>query len=101
MPLEFLDMIKREADQITYQKAVREGSISNATARVNKKLASNFRELLKDSVNGSEYNTALKKGADKFALTEAFEKGVKFTKPSSITEFEKQFSLLKTSAEKD
>ena len=101
LPLEFLDMIKREADQITYQQAVREGSISNATARVNKKLGNNFRDLLKQSVKGSEYNTALKKGADKFALTEAFEKGVKYTKPSSITEFEKQFSLLKTNAEKD
>jgi len=101
LPLEFLDIIKREADQITYQKAIREGSLSPSAARINKKLAKNFRDLLKQSVKGSEYNTALKKGADKFALTEAFEKGTKYTKPSSITEFEKQFNTLKTNAEKD
>ena len=101
LPLEFLDIIKREADQITYQKAIREGSLSPSAARINKKLAKNFRDLLKQSVKGSEYNTALKKGADKFALTEAFEKGTKYTKPSSITEFEKQFNTLTTNAEKD
>tara|TARA_R100001530_G_scaffold135913_1_gene114484 strand:+ start:653 stop:2821 length:2169 start_codon:yes stop_codon:yes gene_type:complete len=101
LPLEFLDMIKREADTITYRKGVREGTISPSTMRVNRTLAKNFRDLLKQSVKGSEYNTALKKGANKFALTEAFEKGTKYTKPSSITEFEKQFNTLKTNAEKD
>jgi len=101
LPLEFLDMIKREADTITYRKGVREGTISPSTMRVNKKLANNFRELLKESVTGSEYNTALKEGADRFALQEAYELGTKFSKPTMITQFEKQFNALKSTSEKD
>ena len=101
LPLEFLDMIKRAADQKTFQK-VREGTIDKQMSGPRKTIANNFRNLLKESVEGEEYVTALNQAADRFALKEAFDLGVKFHKPSTTgSAFEKTFNNLKTNAEKD
>ena len=101
LPLEFLDLIKKSADQTTFQK-VRDGSINRQSASSKKKIANNFRNLLKESTLGDEYETALDKAADKFALNDAFEAGVMYHKPSSSAKlFNKQFNSLKTDIEKD
>ena len=67
-----------------------------------KKLANNFRNLLKESTLGDEYEKALDMGADKFALQDAFNSGVEFHKPSlSAINFNKVFESLNTDIEKD
>lgn len=101
LPLEFLDMIKRAADQRTYQK-VREGTIDKQMSGPRKKIANNFRDLLKESAEGEEYVTALNQASNRFELKEAFDLGVKFHKPSAtVGTFEKIFNSLKSNAEKD
>ena len=101
LPLEFLDLIKKSADQTTFQK-IRDGSINRQSANSKKKIANNFRNLLKESTLGDEYETALDKAADKFALNDAFEAGVMYHKPSASAKlFNKQFNSLKTDIEKD
>ncbi len=101
LPLEFLDLIKRVADQKTYQQIVK-GSINKQMAGPRKAIANNFRNLLKDSVEGDEYLTALNQASDSFTLKDAFDLGAKFKKPSSTAiSFEKQFNKLETNAEKD
>tara|TARA_R110001592_G_scaffold363154_1_gene680725 strand:+ start:971 stop:3115 length:2145 start_codon:yes stop_codon:yes gene_type:complete len=101
LPLEFLDMIKRAADQKTYQK-VREGTIDKQMSGPRKTIANNFRNLLKESVEGEEYVTALNQASNRFELKEAFDLGVKFHKPSATgNAFEKTFNALKSNAEKD
>lgn len=101
LPLEFLNLIKRSADQQTFQK-VREGSINKERARNRKKIANSFRESLKNSVVGSEYKDALSMAADRFALQDAFEKGVMFGKKSTGAKtFNKEFNNLKTDIERD
>jgi hypothetical protein len=101
LPLEFLNLIKRSADQQTFQK-IKEGSINTERARNRKKIANAFRENLKDSVLGTEYKDALSMAADRFALQNAFEKGAMFKKPSSSAKaFDKEFNNLKTDIERD
>lgn len=101
LPLEFLDLIKKTADQKTFQN-IRDGSINKQTALSRKKLANNFRNLLKESTLGDEYEKALDMGADKFALQDAFNSGVEFHKPSlSAINFNKVFKSLNTDIEKD
>jgi hypothetical protein len=101
LPLEFLNLIKRSADTKTFQK-VREGSIDKEMAKNRRKIANSFRENLKNSVVGSEYKDALSMAADKFALQEAFDKGVRFNKKSaSARAFNKEFNSLKTDIERD
>jgi len=101
LPLEFLDLIKKTADQKTFQN-IRDGSINKQTALSRKKLANNFRNLLKESTLGDEYEKALDMGADKFALQDAFNSGVEFHKPSlSAINFNKVFESLNTDIEKD
>tara|TARA_R110001606_G_scaffold146250_1_gene286225 strand:+ start:1029 stop:3191 length:2163 start_codon:yes stop_codon:yes gene_type:complete len=101
LPLEFLDLIKKSADQTTFQK-IRDGSINRQSANSKKKIANNFRNLLKESTLGDEYETALDKAADKFSLNDAFEAGVMYHKPSTSAKiFNKQFNSLKTDIEKD
>ena len=101
LPLEFLDLIKKSADQQTYQKVV-DGSINKDRAISRKKIANNFRNILKESTIGDEYAEVLKQGADKFSLLEAFEKGTIAHKPSSNAKlFFKEYNNLKTNVEKD
>lgn len=101
LPLEFLDLIKRVADQKTFQQIVK-GSINKQMAGPRKTIANNFRKLLKDSVVGDEYVSALDQAADSFALKDAFDLGSKFHKPSTTAiAFDKQFSKFNTNAEKD
>ena len=101
LPLEFLDLIKKSADQQTYEKVV-SGSLSKERARDRKKLANNFRDLLKESTIGDEYVEVLKLGSDKFALLDAFEKGAISHKPSSSAKaFFNEYNNLKTNVEKD
>jgi len=101
LPLEFLDLIKRVADQKTYQQIMK-GSINKQMSGPRKKIANNFRDLLKNAVNGDEYVSALNQAADNFALKDAFDLGSKFHKPSATGKmFEKQFEKFKTNAEKD
>jgi len=101
LPLEFLDQIKRSADQKTFAK-VQEGKISKEMAGPRKKIANNFRNLLKNSIEGEEYVTALNQASDRFELQKAFDLAVKFYKPSVTSKaFEKTFNTLKSNAEKD
>lgn len=101
LPLEFLDLIKKSVDQQTFQK-VKEGSINKTRSLSRKKIANNFRNILKDSVLGNEYEDALKIAADRFALQDAFEKGVMFRKPSaSAKAFNKEFNAFETNVERD
>ena len=101
LPLEFFDLIKRVADQKTFQQIIK-GSINKQMAGPRKKIANNFRDLLKDSVNGDEYINALNQAADNFALKDAYDLGVKFKKPSATAvSFDKQFTKFKTNAEQD
>lgn len=101
LPLEFLDLIKRVADQKTFQQVVK-GSINKQMAGPRKTIANNFRNLLKDSVNGEEYISALNQAADGFALKEAYDLGTKFKKPSATAvSFDKQFTKFATNAEQD
>jgi len=101
LPLEFLDLIKRVADQKTFQQVVK-GSINKQMAGPRKTIANNFRNLLKDSVNGDEYISALNQAADGFALKEAYDLGIKFKKPSATAiSFDKQFTKFATNAEQD
>ena len=67
-----------------------------------KKIANDFRELLKSSVQGDEYVSALNQAADSFLLQDAFNLGAKFHKPSATAKaFENQFSKFGTDVEKD
>ena len=101
LPLEFFDLIKRVADQKTYQQIIK-GSINKQMALPRKTIANNFRDLLKDSVNGDEYISALNQAADNFALKDAYDLGAKFHKPSTTAKaFDNQFSKFGTNAEKD
>jgi len=101
LPLEFLDLIKKSADQQTYAK-VADRSIDKEMAKNRKKIGNNFRNILKDSVLGGEYKDALSMAADRFALQDAFEKGVMFRKPStSAKAFNKEFNKLETDIERD
>lgn len=101
LPLEFLDLIKKSADQQTFQK-IREGSINKQRSNSRKKIANQFRNLLKDNVVGNEYKDALGMAADKFALQDAFDKGVLFRKPSTNAKnFNKEFNKLNTDIERD
>ena len=101
LPLEFLDLIKKSADQQTFAK-VADRVIDKEVARNRKKIANNFRNILKNSVLGSEYKDALSMAADRFALQDAFEKGVMFRKPStSAKAFNKEFNKLNTDIERD
>ena len=101
LPLEFLDLIKRVADQKTFQQVMK-GSIDKQMSGPRKTIANNFRNLLKDSVNGDEYISALNQAADGFALKEAYDLGTKFKKPSATAvSFDKQFTKFKTNAEQD
>tara|TARA_R100000808_G_C2155259_1_gene167277 strand:- start:10485 stop:12701 length:2217 start_codon:yes stop_codon:yes gene_type:complete len=101
LPLEFFDLIKRVADQKTYQQIIK-GSINKQMAGPRKKIANNFRDLLKESVKGNEYINALNQAADNFALKDAYDLGAKFHKPSATAKsFNNEFSKLNTNAEKD
>lgn len=101
LPLEFLDLIKRKADQKTFQQVMK-GSINKQMAGPRKTIANNFRNLLKESVEGDEYVSALNQAADSFALKDAYDLGVKFKKPSATAvSFNKQFTKFKTNAEQD
>jgi hypothetical protein len=101
LPLEFLDMVKRVADQSTYKK-VREGTIDKQMAGPRRQIANNFREKLKQSVNGDEYETVLLEAADNFSLKEAYNFGSQFGKGSATAKaFDKQFSKFKSGSEKD
>jgi len=101
LPLEFLDQIKRVADQQTFEKIMK-GSINKQMSGPRKKIANDFRELLKNSVKGDEYVNALNQAADSFLLQDAFNLGAKFHKPSATAKaFENQFSKFGTDAEKD
>jgi len=101
LPLEFLDLIKRVADQKTFQQVIK-GSINKQMSGPRKAIANNFRNLLKESVNGDEYISALNQASDGFALKEAFDLGAKFKKPSATSvSFSKQFTKFKTNAEQD
>jgi len=101
LPLEFFDLIKRSADQKTFEQILK-GSINKQMAGPRKTIANNFRNLLKDSVEGDEYVNALNQAADNFALKDAFDLGSKFHKPSATAEaFSKQFLKFNTNAEKD
>lgn len=101
LPLEFLDLIKRVADQKTFQQIMK-GSINKQMAGPRKAIANNFRNLLKESVDGDEYVSALNQAADSFALKDAYDLGVKFKKPSATAvALEKQFTKFKTNAEQD
>ena len=96
-----MDLIKKSVDQQTFQK-VKEGSINKTRSLSRKKIANNFRNILKDSVLGNEYEDALKIAADRFALQDAFEKGVLFRKPSaSAKTFDKEFNAFETNVERD
>lgn len=104
LPLAFLDQIKRSADQKTFGLKTTTGSnkIDSRTASNRKDVANQYRDLLKDSVKGDEYSTALKKGADKFSLEDAFNQGNKLQARTTKAEtFKKYFNGLKTDAEKD
>tara|TARA_Y100001937_G_scaffold40090_2_gene56935 strand:+ start:1819 stop:3957 length:2139 start_codon:yes stop_codon:yes gene_type:complete len=101
LPLEFLDQIKRVADQQTFEKIIK-GSINKQMSGPRKKIANDFRELLKNSVKGDEYVNALNQAADSFLLQDAFNLGAKFHKPTATAKaFENQFSKFGTDAEKD
>ena len=101
LPLEFLDMVKRVADQSTYKK-VRDGTIDKQMAGPRRQIANNFREKLKQSVDGDEYETVLSEAADNFSLKEAYDFGSQFGKGSATAKaFAKKFSNLKSESEKD
>ena len=101
LPLEFLDMIKRVADQQTFEKILK-GKINKQQSGPRKLIANNFRDLLKNSVKGDDYISALNQSSDKFLLQVAFELGTKLHKKSATSEFfNKQFNNLKSLAEKD
>lgn len=101
LPLEFLDMIKRVADQTTF-KAVKEGTIDAQMAGPRKTIANNFRDILKSSVQGDEYVSALNQASDKFGLSDAYTKGIAANKVSANTKtFKSAYDDLKTDAEKD
>src|SRR5210317_812513 len=101
LPLEFLDLIKKSADQQTFQK-IREGSINKQRSNSRKKIANQFRNLLKDNDVGNEYKDDLGMAADKFALQDAFDKGILFRKPSTNAKnFNKEFNKLNTDIERD
>jgi len=101
LPLEFLNLIKKSADTQTFKK-VKEGSINKERANNRKKIANSFRTVLKDSVEGTEYKDALSMAADRFALQDAFEKGIMFGKRStSAKAFDTEFNKLNTDIERD
>jgi hypothetical protein len=106
LPLAFLDQIKRAADGVTFalKKSTGADKIDSRTVSNRKDISNQFRELLKNSVDGDDYINALSQSADKFALNEAYELGVKaktLTKSKLGQTVDDQYQSLNTQAEKD
>ena len=105
LPLEFLDLIKRAADSKTFNlktSSVGSEKITSAAANNRQKIANNFRDLLKDSVDGNEYVTVLNNASDRFALIKAYELAPKLQKKSVKSKFFKTaFENLKNEVERD
>jgi hypothetical protein len=106
LPLAFLDQIKRSADGTTFalKRATDRSKITSREAGNRKNIANQFRDLLKNSVNGDEYADALSQAADNFALKEAYELGQKskvLSKTKTGNVFSQEYENLKTTVEKD
>lgn len=106
LPLAFLDQIKRAADGATFalKKSTGADKIDSRTVANRKDISSQFRELLKNSVDGDDYINALSQSADKFALNEAYDLGVKaktLAKSKLGQTVDDQYQSLNTQAEKD
>lgn len=106
LPLAFLDQIKRSADGTTYalKRATDRSKITSREASNRKNIANQFRDLLKNSVNGDEYADALSQAADNFALKDAYELGQKakvLSKTKTGNVFSQEYDNLKTTVEKD
>jgi hypothetical protein len=105
LPLEFLDLIKRAADSKTFNlktSSVGSEKITEAAAINRQKIANNFRDLLKGSVDGDEYVAVLNNASDRFSLIKAYELAPKLQKKSIKPEvFETAFKGLKNEVERD
>ena len=106
LPLAFLDQIKRAADSTTFalKKSTGADKIDSRTVSNRKDISNQFRDLLKNSVDGDDYINALSQSADKFALNEAYDLGLKaktLTKSKFGQTIDVQYESLKTQAEKD
>ncbi len=106
LPLAFLDQIKRSADGTTFalKRATDRSKITSREASNRKNIANQFRDLLKNSVNGDEYADALSQAADNFALKDAYELGQKakvLSKTKTGNVFSQEYDNLKTTVEKD
>lgn len=75
LPLEFLDLVKREAQDGIYGDLFVRKKITKKGSATDRKLVGEFTEELKAAVSGSEYKAVLAKAADKFALREAADIG--------------------------
>ena len=82
LPLEFLDAVKREAQDGLYLDVFKKGKLTKKGAGAERKLIGEYTAELKDAVNGPEYKEILKRAADKFALGDAAEIGEKLMKMS-------------------
>ena len=96
----FLDQIKRAADGTTFalKRATDRSKITSREASNRKNIANQFRDLLKNSVNGDEYADALSQAADNFALKEAYELGQKskvLSKTKTGNVFSQEYDNLK------
>ncbi|BAQ90444.1 hypothetical protein [uncultured Mediterranean phage uvMED] len=105
LPLEFLDLVKRAADSKTFNlktSSVGSERITGSVAGNRQKIANNFRELLKESLNGDEYITATNNASDRFSLINAYELAPKLQKASvKLGPFKTAFNNLKNEAERD
>jgi len=105
LPLEFLDLIKRAADSKTYNlktSSVGSEKIPPPVVQNRRKIANNFRDLLKESVDGNEYVTVLNNASDRFDLIKAYELAPKLQKKSVKSKFFKTaFENLKNEVERD
>ena len=105
LPLEFLDLVKRAADSKTFNlktSSVGSERITGSVAGNRQKIANNFRELLKESLNGDEYITATNNASDRFSLIKAYELAPKLQKASvKLEPFKTAFNNLKNEAERD
>ena len=101
LPLEFLDLVKRVADRKAF-KEYQDRTIDKSMMGTRKKITNNFRNILKNSIDGDEYALATKSAADIFDLEDAYKLGVDSYKTNIPSpKFFKNFENLKTQYEKD
>lgn len=100
LPLEFLDLVKRVADRKAF-KEYQDRTIDKSMMGDRKKITNDYRNILKNSIDGDEYALATKSAADVYDLEDAYKLGVDSYKKNTSEKFFKNFENLKTQYEKD